>query len=88
MPRDRVELLAEFRQRQILRRQRRGLGTAQAGRFAEAELLRADPGQRGQAVSQSIEPRELGLHLAQFHGHRVEVLLHELARALGFALLG
>ncbi len=87
LARHHAQFLAELGERQVLRRQCRGLCSAQARRLGEAELLRSDAGEAGQALSQGVEPRELRLHFAQLHRHGVQILLHELARPLRFALL-
>ncbi len=85
LARQQRELLAEVRDGEVLRRHQRRRGAAEPGGLGEAEIL--DAGKRGKALAQGVETRQLRLHLAELHRHRVEVLLHEGARAFGFRLL-
>src|SRR5688572_11834956 len=88
LAREHQQLLAELAERQVLRRQHGRRGAAQAGRLGAAELLRANAGERRQALAEGVHAREVGLHLAQLHRHRIQVLLQEHALALGFGFLG
>jgi hypothetical protein len=45
------------------------------------------PARAGQALAERVHARELGLHLAQLHRHRIQVLLQEHALALGLGFL-
>ena len=69
-----------------MRRHLRRRGAAETGCLGDAQLAYA--GERGEPLAERVEPRQLRLHLTELGGHRVEVLLHEGAAALGFAFLG
>ena len=86
LAREHRELVAELGEREVLRRHQGRGRAAQARRFGKAEFLRPEAGERRQALAQRVQARELRLHLAQLDRHRVEVLLHEGAVALGFGL--
>ena len=76
---------AEVTERQVLRRQLRRRGAAEAGCLADAQIARA--GERREPVAERVEARELRLHVAELGRHRIEVLLHEGAATFGFGFV-
>ncbi len=59
---------------------------AAPGRLAEAEILRLHPGHARQALAERVQAEQLRLHLAQPHGHGVEVVAQEVLARLGLRI--